>query len=646
MLCASAFARDINVTSPDKKIRFTLSADEQGLTYRVYYKGNAVINQSRLNISFKEGGAFSRQLKLGKAVLDQFVEDYHLIAGKASNIHSKSNRLVVPVREGVGLRRQIIIEVRVFDDGAAFRYVLPEQNQWQMVNITDEANSFNFAGDPKALTLFRENFTTSHEGIYDHLPVSQIKPDTLMDLPALFECPKNVYVAITEAALRDYAGMYLVKHNGVLQSCLSPLPHQTELKVKAKLPHSSPWRVMMISERVGALIESNILTNLNEPCAIKDVSWIKPGKTTFPWWNGNVTPDTSFAPGNNFETNYYYVKFCAENNIQYHSVVEYGLKEWYVNNDGVGFDPGPTADPSKPVALLDMQKLCDSAKKLGVGIRVWVHWRALYPNLDKTFIQYEKWGIKGLMCDFMDRDDQEMVNMQEEILRKAAEHHLHLQFHGAYKPTGLNRTYPNELNREGTLNYENDKWGNRVTPDADINIPFTRMLAGSTDYHLGGFRAANPNSFKVHYTAPLVPGTRCHMLAMYVVLENYLGMVCDYPDAYLGQPGFDFLKAVPTIWDETHVVDAKVGEYITIARRNGREWYVGTITNNTPRILQTPLSFLPAGNYRAEIWSDSPDDHINPNHLIKVIKAVTNKTVINTDLALGGGQVMRIYGEE
>lgn len=636
-------AKEIKVSSPDKRIKFELFDNAGSIGYRVWYNGSPVVNFSRLSISFKEGGVFDHQLRLGAPSIDRVTEDYQLITGKASHIHSESNRLQISIKEGTGLKRELKLEVRVFNDGLGFRYLIPQQQQWQLVNVTDEANTFNFAGDPMVLTLFRENYTTSHEGIYDHLHVSEIKPDTLMDMPALFELPKGIYVGLTEASLRDYAGMYLVKHQGVIQGCLSPLPGQTEIKVKATLPHSSPWRVMMISNRVGALIESNILTNLNEPCAIKDVSWIKPGKTTFPWWNGNVTPDTSFAPGNNFETNYYYVKFCAANNIQTHSVVEYGLKEWYINNDGVGFDPGPTADPSKPVALLDMQKLCDSAKKLGVGIRVWVHWRALYPNLDKAFTQYEKWGLEGLMCDFMDRDDQEMVNIQEEILRKAAQHHLHLQFHGAYKPTGLNRTYPNEFTREGTLNYENDKWGRRVTPDADINIPFTRMLAGSTDYHLGGFRAANEKTFKVHYTAPMVFGTRCHMLAMYVVLENALGMVCDFPDAYLGQPGFDFIKLVPTVWDETHVVNAKVGEYITIARRNKGEWYVGTITNNTQRQVETPLSFLPNGNYTAEIWSDAPDAGVDPNKLVKEIKNVTPQTVIKTAMTGGGGQVIRIY---
>jgi alpha-glucosidase len=638
-----AFAKQgFTISSPDKKILFILSSDQVGLTYQVSYKGVLLVKDSRLSISFKEGGVFGKNVKLEKPILKKVEEDYNLLIGKSSNVHSLSNQLVISATEQSGLKRQLNIEVRVFNDGAAFRYQIPGQQHWQKVEITDEANTFNLTHDPVALTLFRENYTTSHEGLYDKLPLSKIKADTLMDMPALFEFPNGIYMAITEANLLDYAGMYLIKHNGMLQSSLSPLPHQTDIKVIAKLPHNSPWRVMMISDRVGALIESNILTNLSEPCRIKDISWIRPGKTTFPWWNGNVTPDTSFAPGNNYETNMYYVNFCAQNNLGYHTVVEYGLHEWYVN-DGAGFQPGPHADPSKAVPGLDMQQLCDSAAKVGVGIRVWVHFYALYPKLDETFAQYEKWGIKGLMCDFMDRDDQEMVNMQEEILQKAAQHHLHIQFHGAYKPTGTSRTYPNEFTREGSLNYENDKWGERVTPDADLNIAFTRLLAGSTDYHLGGFRAANHKTFKAHYTAPMVLGTRCHMLGMYVVLENAQGMECDYPDAYIGQPGFEFLKQVPVTWDETKVLNARVSDYVTIARRKGDEWYIGTISNNTAHNIKTALSFLPAGEYTAEIYSDAPDADKDPNHLVKVVQQVNNKSVINTDLAAGGGQVLRLY---
>jgi len=646
LLLASVYqavaSKIVNLSSPDKNIVFKLENGVNGLRYNLSYKGNKLIENSSLRISLKSGGEFGGNITFGNPRYKQIEENYDLLVGRSGHVHSLSNVVLVPLQEPGGAGREIDIEIRIFNDGAAFRWVLPAKTGWDKVEITDESVAFNFKGDPKALVLFRENYTTSHEGLYDHLPVSQIKSDTLMDLPALFEYPKGLYLAVTEANLLDYAGMYLVKQNGVLQSSLSPLPKQKDIRVRASLPHSSPWRVLEVSDRVGAFLESNILTNLSEPCRIKDTSWIKPGKTTFPWWNGNVTPDTSWAPGNNYETNMYYVDFCAKYGLGYHSVVEYGLHEWYVN-DGATFQPGPHADPSKAVPGLDMKQICDSARKRGVGIRVWIHFYALYPKLDQTFDQLEKWGVQGLMCDFMDRDDQEMVQMQNEILEKAAQHHLHVQFHGAYKPTGTARTYPNEFTREGTLNYENDKWGNRVTPDADLNIAFTRLLAGSTDYHLGGFRAANAKTFKVHYTAPMVLGTRCHMLGMYVVLENEQGMVCDYPQAYIAQPGFEFLQQVPLTWDETKVLNAEVSEYITIARRKGDEWYIGSIGNNTPHDIQTSLAFLPPGYYTAEIYSDAPDADTDPDHLTKTVLQVSNKSVIATKMVGGGGQVIRLY---
>ena len=397
----------------------------------------------------------------------------------------------------------------------------------------------------------------------------------------------------------------------------------------------------MIGDRVGALLESNILTSLNEPNKIGDVSWLKPGKTTFPWWNGNVTPDTLNAPGNNFVTQQYYIDFCARNGIEYHSVVEYGLHQWYVD-DGINFQPGPHADVTRPVPGLDMKEVCDYAKSKGVGVRVWVQWAALYPKLDTAFAIFEKWGLQGMMVDFMDRDDQEMVNIQTEMLEKAAKHKLHIQFHGAYKPTGLHRSYPNEFTREGTLNYEVNKWDKRVTPDHDLDIVFTRMLAGSTDYHLGGFRAVPDSLYKVQYTRPLMLGTRCHMLAMYVVLENYLQMVCDYPAAYEGQEGFDFIKKIPTTWDETKVVNAKIGEYITLARKKDDHWYLGTINDHSARDLSVSLDFLGDGNYFAEMYTDAADVNLHLDHLIKETRIVTKKDLVTIKLAPGGGMVIQL----
>jgi alpha-glucosidase len=632
--------KEIHLSSPNRSIVFTFKLNDTGLLYKVTFKEKPVLNYSSIQFNFLEGGAFGKNLKIGKPVVSEINETYELVVGKAKNINSHSRQILIPVEERAGLKRKMNLIVRAFDDGIAFRYEFPEQS-WKSYTLTNEHTQFNINGNSKLRTLFLPNYTTSHEGEYSTLLLSQVKEDTLMDLPTLFEMSDNLFLAITEAALSNYAGMYLMKENGMLVSKLSPLPGQSEIKVKASIPHHTPWRVLMISDRIGALVESNILTNLNEPNKISDVSWVRPGKATWPWWNGNVTPDTTFAPGNNFETNKYFIDFCATNKIEYHSIVEYGGHEWY-RSDGVNFSPGPNTDATKSVPGLDMQQVCDYARSKGVGIRVWVHWQALYRKLEEAFTQYEKWGISGLMVDFMDRDDQEMVNIQEEILRRAAAHKLHIQFHGAYKPTGMHRTWPNEFTREGVMNYEYDKWSDLMTPDHDINVVFTRLLAGPTDYHLGGFRAVPKSKFKIQYTKPLVMGTRAHMLAMYVVLESYLSLLSDYPDAYIGQAGFDFLKEVPTTWDETRVLDAKVGEWITIARRINNDWYIGTINNSTPRQLNINLNFLPEGNFEAKIYSDTPDAEQNPNNLKEETKIVKTGDAIGVKLVSGGGQVMQL----
>ena len=634
--------KNAQVSSPDGMIVFKLELTSKSPVFVVNYKKKALINKSDLTLDF-ENGAWGQNLAMKKVSINKVDEYYDLVVGKAKHIRNNYHEMIVPLEEKVKPFRKINLVVRAYNDGVAFRYAFPKQANWNNYTLFDEKSCFNLAGDPKALVLFLPSYTTSHEGFYTHLKCSEIEAGKLMDMPATFEYPNNVFMAVTEAQLVDYAGMYLVKEDGILSSKLSPLAGQERIKVKAQLPHNTPWRVMMIAGRVGALIESNILTSLNDPCKIEDTSWIKPGKTTFPWWNGTVVPDTIWAPGNNFETNKYYIDFCARNGIEYHSVVEYGQHEWYVN-DGPDFMPGPNADASKSISSIDMKKICDYAKSKGVGIRVWVHWMALYPVIDKAFAQYQEWGLSGMMVDFMDRDDQEMIRIQEEILQKAAKHHLHIQFHGSSKPTGLHRMYPNEFTREGTLNYECYKWDTDTTmgADHDISMPFTRMLAGATDYHLGGFRSVPKSQYIVRYRSPMVTSTRCHMLAMYVVLESYLGLVCDYPKAYEGQAGFDFLKAVPTTWDEICVPNAVFNESIAIARRHGTDWFIGTITNSKPRMETIRLDFLDKGNYLADIYTDASDTDKNPNNLKKETRTVTSTDVLELQLASSGGAVVHI----
>ncbi|MDU1892594.1 MAG: glycoside hydrolase family 97 protein [Dysgonomonas sp.] len=634
----------ITLNSPDGNLQFRFQLKQEAPEYEVWYKKQVLVNSSKLSLDF-DNGYFGHNLKINKPKYRFGEETYTLIVGKAKEVYSHYKEVVIPLEEKQKPSRKINLVVRAFNDGIAFRYEFPVQTGWTSFVMYDENNDFNLAGNPGTTALFLPSYLSSHEGLYTKTDYQVLAENELIDMPALFQFPDNIHLAITEAAVRDYAGMYLMKENGILRSKLSPSLKNSKIKVAADLPHQSPWRVFMVSDRVGALIESNILTNLNEPCKIDDTSWIKPGKTTFTWWNGNMVPDTTFMPGNNFETNKYYIDFAARNNIDYHSIYGFAETPWYTDN-GFNFGSvGTEVDITKPIATLDMKYICDYAKSKGVGIHVWLNWKALYPKIDEAFAKFEEWGVSGMMVDFMDRDDQEMICIQEEILLKAAKHHLFVQFHGSSKPSGMHRTYPNEFTREGTLNYEVYKWSNEIDADHDIVMPFTRLLAGATDYHLGGFRAIPHSQFKAQFCNPYVTGTRCHMLAMYVVLESYLGMVCDTPTAYQGQPGFEFIQQLPTVWDETIVLNAEVNKYITIARRKGNDWYVGSLNNSRSRTLSIPLNFLGDGNYITDIYTDGVKTEENPNILDKETKIVNKKDSITFKLASAGGTVMRIRKE-
>ena len=630
------------VSSPDGKLKFVLNVTPDAVSYDVSYKKQILVDNSLLGFNF-DSGDFGRDLQTSKVQRRKIDETYPLVVGKASIVRNHCNEILVPLQEKSAPKRLISLVDRAFNDGIAFRYEFPEQNGWNSYIIYDEKTQFNLSGNPTALLMYLPGYVNSHEGVYTRVKYDRIAKKRLIEMPITLEFDNNVFLSITEAAIRDYAGMYLVKEKDKLLGKLSPRLGQEKIKVEiGEFPHRTPWRVISVTDRVGGLLESNILTSLNEPCKIEDTSWIKPCRTTFTWWNGNVVPDSTFSPGNNFDTNKYYIDFAARNGLDAHGIYGYAETPWYYD-DNFNFGwAGPNADITKPIPCLNMPRIIEYAKSKGVGIHLWVHWRPLYDKLDEAFALYEKWGVKGLMVDFMDRNDQEMIRIQEDILKCAAQHHLFIQFHGSSKPSGLVRTYPYEFTREGTLNYEVCKWDTLVNADHDISVPFTRMLAGATDYHLGGFRAQNRKEFKVQYVNPNVMSTRCHMLAMYVVLENHLTSLCDTPEAYEGQPGFEVLRAVPGTWDEMRVPLAEINEYVTVARRNGSDWWVGTLNNGTARTLQLKLDFLGGGDYQATIYTDAQDVAENANHLDKEARKVTKKDTIELPLAVDGGSVVHI----
>lgn len=649
ILCAALFCfmavsaqQNISVSSPDGKLKFLLKITPETVSYEVNYKKQLLVENSLLGFSF-DNGEFGSNLKTGKVRRKSIDETYELVVGKVSSARNHCNEMIVPLQEKEAPGRLINLVVRAFNDGVAFRYEFPEQEGWNSYVMYDEKTQFRLNGNPMALLMYLPGYINTHEGVYTHTEYDKIAKKRLIEMPVTLEFDNGIYMSITEAAVRNYAGMYLVKEKNGFAGKLSPRLGQEKIKVEInEFPHRTPWRVLSVADRVGGLLETNILTSLNEPCKIEDTSWIKPCRTTFTWWNGNVVPDSTFSPGNNFETNKYYIDFAARNGLDAHGIYGYAETPWYYD-DNFNFGwAGPNADITRPIPCLNMPHIVEYAKSKGVGIHLWVHWRPLYDKLEEAFALYEKWGVKGLMVDFLDRDDQEMIRIQEEILQAAARHRLFIQFHGSSKPSGLTRTYPNEFTREGTLNYEVCKWDTLVNADHDISVPFTRLLAGPTDYHLGGFRALPRSEFKIQYVNPYVMSTRCHMMAMYVVLENHLTSLCDTPMAYEGQPGFEVLRTVPGTWDEMHVPLAEFNKYVTVARRNGTDWWVGTLNDGTARTLNLKLDFLGEGEYRAEIYTDAPDAERNPNHLSKEIRTVTRKDKIELPLAVDGGAVLRI----
>ena len=569
-------------------------------------------------------------------------ETYAQAVGKRSRVRDHYNEATLAFRSKHEPGEGWDLVVRAYDDGVAFRYVLPKREGAKSVEIVGESTTFHFPDDAKARALPLKSFTTPHEARYLAKSVADL-PDGLYGVPMLVELPGTGWAAVAEANLTDHAGLYLSPSGegksatlGVRQPPLPTKPKASGITVEAELPHETPWRAILIGDKLARLVESDLILNLNEPCAIADTSWIKPGKTTFPWWNGFYEKDVPFKMGLNTETAKYYIDFCAEAGIPYHSLDGLDNIAWYggtiVPYEGAGITQG--------IEGLDLQEVLRYAKSKGVKIRLWMHWAAAEKHMDEAFPLYEKWGVEGVMLDFMDRDDQEMVRFLRRAIAKAAEHHLTINLHGMSAPTGLERTYPNLLNHEAVMNYEYDKWDeDGIPPEHELTTVFARMLAGPMDYHQGSLRGVPPAEFKARNAAPLVMGTPCHMLATYVVYQNHLPMAADYPSAYRGHPGLPVLAAVPATWDDTVCLEAKVGESAVVARRKGDEWWVGAMTNREAREAVVPLDFLGEGRYRATIYHD---DAKAQGRMASRSVEVGSGDAIRETLAPSGGMVIRL----
>jgi alpha-glucosidase len=654
LLINSCTSGTLTIDSPDGEIIVTITTDKQEETgneadilgYNVVYNGQEIIGLSELGLEFRGLPALGPGMKVTGTETSYVNENWERAWGRNKKVIDRYHELIVQlVNEMDKIKLNLV--VRVYDDGVAIRYHIPEQKNIKGFELTADKTRFSFNGNHRVWAAQYGPFRSHQETEFRELMLDDPILEERSGLPFLIEIGEKVWVAITEANLTDWAGMYLRGiGNYTLETVLSPWPEDPELLVKSQAPRNSPWRLIMIADSPGHFIESDILANLNEPNALEDVDWIQPGKSSWDWWWCNqYGPDVNFQLGSNTETMKHFIDLSAEMGWQYQLVDWTWYGPAFLPTEEDGYNPHPTSDITTMEPEIDIPELVRYGAERGVKILLWLEWNHADKQMEEAFALYEKWGVAGVKVDFMARDDQYVVNFYHRLVKLAAKHHLVVDFHGAYKPTGVSRTYPNLMTREGVMGNEYVKWSNRITPEHKVTIPFTRGMLGEMDFTPGAFVNVTPDNFKVETEAPspMTMGTRCNELAMMVVYESPLQVMCDAPYNYRNSPaGTDFLKIVPTTWDDTRVLNASVGDYITTARRSGDEWYIGTMTDEDARNLSIPLDFLGEGSFEATIWKDAPDADADPTRLEKEVFAVDQDTVLEAVMASGGGHVVHI----
>lgn len=635
LLAATLFATPAvaqTVASPDGRLSVTLgtSADDQP-TYALSVAGRAVVAPSPLGLEFERYAKLSNGLRVASTDATRSEDRYTLPAGKVSAVAERYNQITVHMAEKDGEHRRLDLIVRAYDTGIALRYAVPQQPNLTSLRIANELTQFAFAGDYACTGLNLGSFGTSHEGEYDPVAASMIRAHNLYELP--FVCQTGSggpTIAIAEAAVENWPAMYLTGTETGALGVAARLTRRLDdpaIAVKRDVGDGvvSPWRVVMVAADAGKLIENTLLTSLNPP-AKGDFAWVKPGKTAWDWWSGPMLAGVPTA-GSNAATERAFIDFAASLKLPY-MMVDDG---WYANS-GTGPIVLPGADPTRPIPEIDLPGLVAYGKARGVGLILWINWQLLDRDMERILGFVAASGAKGIKVDFMNRDDQDMIGFYHRLAEATARHRLLLDLHGATHPWGMTRTYPNFLTQEGVLGAEYNKWTRRITARHNITLAYTRMLAGPMDYTPGGYRNATPATFRITATGPQTQTTRAAELAKYVVFDSPLQSLADTPDAYRGQPGLDFLADVPATWDETRFLSGTLGESIVLARRKGRTWYIGAMTD-AARTIAVPLSFLGKGQYDARLWSDGAA----PTDLAAIRRRVDATATLTLDLHASGG---------
>ncbi len=571
-------------------------------------------------------------------------DTYTIVVGKAASAPDHFNQSDLAFTAGAKALKFNLI-VRAYDNGVAFRYSVPEQPGVSSFKVMSEATQFNFAKNYDCWGANMGRFDTSFEAEYDRLPAAQIR--NFHNFMAPLVCKTGTgqtTFAIAESDVKDYPGFFLSGRGdaglGVMVTLPPRFDNDRNFRFKKTVSANvqmtgkgfrTPWRVIMLGDTPGELTASSLIPTLATPSQIKDTSWIKPAKTSWDWWNDWAVNIPN--AGVNTATYKAFVDFSKEMKLD-DILIDEG---WSVGSD---IEPNPNADVTRAKPVLDMPELLGYAKSKGVGVWLWVQWQQLDNQMDAALDQYAAWGIKGIKVDFMNRNDQEMVDWYHKVMEKAASRRILVNLHGAYPPTGMARTWPNYITQEGVLGAENNKWSARITATHNVTLPFTRMILGPMDYTPGGFHHTTPATFKHQNSSPFVMTTRGQALAMYVVYDSPFQMVSDGPGAYKNADGSwadgaQFIQDVPTSWDETRILAGDIGQFIVSARRKGDTWYLGAMTNEAGRTLTVPLNFLGKGNYSASLLQDGAD----ANRLVAARRKVAAGQSLTLKLAPSGGAV-------
>lgn len=622
------------LASPDGRIQLTVQ-DRPVVSWSVAVNGRPVLAPSRLCMEFDTGLMAGRQDLAAAASRRQADEIIKApVPWKRAVVPDRYNELKLDYPDGYS------IIFRACDDGAAYRFAtrLPGE-----VKVLAEEVRFTFPEDCPVYFPEEESFLSHQERLYRYLRLNEITGARFCSLPALVELPAGPRVAITEADLLDYPGLDLsaCTERWTLQGLFPAYPARTELRkdrneavlerenflARTAGTRSFPWRVLAISQDDAGLLANDIVYRLASPCQLAETGWIRPGKVAWDWWNANNIYGVDFEAGINTATYKYYIDFAARYGIEY-VILDEG---WYPLGNLLAQSPG-----------IDVPALCAYGREKGVGIILWVVWKTLDQQMEEALDLFARWGVKGIKVDFMQREDQPVVRFYEKTAREAARRRLLVDFHGAYKPTGMLRTFPNVLTSEGVRGLEHNKWGEDASPEHAVTFPFIRMLAGPADYTPGAMQNAAQKQFHPVWDRPMSQGTRCQQLAMYVVYDSPLQMLADSPSNYLREPEcMEFLAKVPVVWEETRPLAAKTGDFILLARRHGREWYAGAMTDWTARDLEVDCSFLGAGSFQAEIYQDGANAHRCGIDYRRSVREVTAASKLRLHLAPGGGFAIR-----